>query len=59
MSEEKAQHLRWDNLRTRDAMEIEGLSSAGTEGVGQVVLAMFVSFLGGWVLGNQARFHCE
>ena len=59
MSEEKAQHLRWDNLRTRDAMEIEGLSSAGDEGGGQVVPAMFASFLGGWVLGNQAGFHCQ
>ena len=59
MSEEKAQHLRWDNLRTRDAMEIEELSSAGDEGGGRVVPAMFALFLGDWVLGNQARFHCE
>ena len=39
-------------------MEIEGLSSAGDEGGGQVVPVMFASFLGGWVLGNQAGFHC-
>ena len=58
MSEEKAQHFRWDNLRTRDAMEIEGLSSAGNEGDGQLVPAMFALFLAGWVLGNQAGFHC-
>ena len=39
-------------------MEIEGLSSAGNEGDGQLVSAMFALFLAGWVLGNQAGFHC-
>ena len=38
-------------------MEIEGLSSAGNEGDGQLVSAMFALFLAGWVLGNQAGFH--
>ena len=39
-------------------METERLSLAGNEGERQMVLAMFVLFLGGWVLGNQAGFHC-
>ena len=55
---EKAQCLGWGILRTCDAMETEGLSPAGKEGEIQTVLAMFVSFLGGWVLGNQARLNC-
>ena len=58
MSEEKAQHLQWDSPRTRDAMEIEGLSSAGNDGDGRMVPVMFALFLAGWVLGNQAGFHC-
>ena len=56
MSEEKAQHLQWDNPRTRDAMEIDGLSSAGNDG--RMVPAMFALFLAGWVLGNPAGFYC-
>ena len=39
-------------------MEIEGLSSAGNDGDGRMVPVMFAFFLAGWVLGNQAGFHC-
>ena len=39
-------------------METEGLSPTGKEGERQMVPAMFVFFLGDWVLGNQAGFHC-
>ena len=39
-------------------MEIEGLSSAGNDGDGRMVPVMFALFLAGWVLGNQAGFHC-
>ena len=39
-------------------METERLSAVGNEGERQVVPAMFVLFLGSWVLGNQAGFHC-
>ena len=39
-------------------MEIEGLSLAGNEGERPMVPAMFALFLEGWVLGNQAGFHC-
>ena len=39
-------------------METEGLFLAGNEGARQMVPAMFALFLGVWVLGNQAGFHC-
>ena len=39
-------------------METEGLFLAGNEGERQMVPAMFVLVLGGWVLGAQAGFHC-
>ena len=39
-------------------MGIEGLSSAGNDGDGRMVPAMLVLLLAGWVLGNQAGFHC-
>ena len=43
---------------TCNAMETEGLPLAGNKGERPVVSAMFALFSGGWVLGNQAGFHC-
>ena len=55
---EKSHCFEWGILMACNAVVTEGLPQAGIAGEGQMVPVMFVLLLGGWVLGNQAEFHC-